>query len=214
MPIDACFSMAGFEPERQVPLATASSLLRELAQVTPIGAELPSFFSASPAEVGALEPIRIFEAAHPWLATLQPVLLSLDDVQWADELSLALFHYLVRAAGYADDDMTLMAASRPASGAAAFASSLEQAATGRVVTIQLGPLSREEASSSTAGLHRASIQLPRARLGARPGSPFWIQALVGSEGDIDASSLVTRRLRGATATPRRCSRCSPLQVAR
>jgi DNA-binding NarL/FixJ family response regulator len=198
MPIDACFSMAGFEPERQVPLATASNLLRELAQVTPIGAELPSFFSAS-AEVGALEPIRIFEAAHLALAALQPVLLRLDDVQWADELSLALFHYLVRAAGYADDEMTLMAASRPASAAAAFANSLEQAAPGRVATIELGPLSREEGVELAAGLAPSldpnSLELVWERA---QGSPFWIQALAGAEGDIDASSLVTRRLRGAT----------------
>jgi len=198
MPIDACFSIAGFEPERQIPLATASNLLKELAQVTPIGAELPSFFSASPPEAG-LEPIRIFEATHLALAALQPVLLSLDDVQWADELSLALFHYLVRAARYADDDMTLMAASRPASGAAAFADSLEQAAPGRVATIELGPLSRGEgielAARLAPSLDPNSLELVWER---SQGSPFWIQALVGGEGGIDASSLVTRRLRGAT----------------
>jgi DNA-binding CsgD family transcriptional regulator len=199
MRIDACFSMAGFEPERQVPLAAASSLLRELAYVVPVGGELASLFSTSSAEGGALEPIRVFEAAHLALTSLQPVLLSLDDLQWADELSLALCHYLVRAAAYADDNMMLMAASRSASAAAAFASSLEQIAPGRATTIELGPLSREEGVELAAGLAPSldpdSLELVWERA---QGSPFWIQALAGGEGDIDASSLVTRRLRGAT----------------
>lgn len=197
--VDASFAMTGFEPERQVPLATASILVRELGHVTPMGAELGALFSSSSAQMGQLEPIRIFEAAHLALAALQPVLISLDDVQWADELSLALCHYLVRAAAYAGDNMTFMAASRPASAAAAFASSLEQAAPGRVATIELGPLSRDEgvelAAELAPSLDPDSLELvwKRAR-----GLPFWIQALAGGEGEIDASALVTRRLRGAT----------------
>jgi DNA-binding NarL/FixJ family response regulator len=197
--VDACFSMAGFEPEQQVPLAAASSLLRELAHVVPVGGELASLFSTSSAERGALEPIRVFEAAHLALTSLQPVLLSLDDLQWADELSLALCHYLVRAAAYADDNMMLMAASRSASAAAAFASSLEQIAPGRATTIELGPLLREEgielAARLAPSLDPSSLELvcERAR-----GSPFWIEALVGAEGAMDAAALVTRRLRGAS----------------
>lgn len=199
VPVHASFAMTGFEPERQVPLATASTFLRELAHRMPIGEELGALFSSSPAQTGQLEPIRIFEAAHLALAALQPVLISLDDIQWADELSLALCHYLVRAAAYADDNMTLMAASRPASAAAAFASSLEQVAAGRVATIELGPLSREEgvelAAELAPNVDPDCLELVWQRA---QGSPFWIQALAGGEGEVDASALVTRRLRGAT----------------
>jgi DNA-binding NarL/FixJ family response regulator len=197
--VDACFSIAGFEPERQVPLAAASSLLRDLARLLPARGELTSLFSTSSVQTGALEPIRIFEATHLALTSLQPVLLSLDDLQWADEVSLALCHYLVRAAAYADDNMTLMAASRSASAAAAFASSLDQVAPGRTTTIELGPLSREEGIELAAwlapSLDPASLEhvWERAR-----GSPFWIEALVGAEGATDANALVTRRLRGAS----------------
>jgi DNA-binding NarL/FixJ family response regulator len=197
---DACFSMVGFEPERQVPLAAASSLLRELAGVRPSGAELTALFSDSPAETGTLQPIRIFEAAHLALAGLQPVLISVDDLQWADELSLALCHYLVRAAALAGDEITLLAASRPASSAAAFASSVEQVvAAGLAMTIELGPLSREEGVELAAGLAPSLEPGAAERVWERArGSPFWIEALVGAEGGVDASALVTRRLRGAS----------------
>ena len=197
--LDTCFSLGGFEPERQVPLAAASSLLRELG-ARPSGAELTAMFSDSPAETAALQPIRIFEAAHLVLAGLQPVLLTVDDLQWADELSLALCHYLVRAAAFAGDEITLLAASRQASTAAAFASSVEAVVSaGHALTIELGPLSREEGVELAAGLtpslepDAAEHVWERAR-----GSPFWIEALVGAEGGVDASALVTRRLRGAS----------------
>ena len=42
--VEASFSIVGFEPERQVPLAAASGLLRELARVPAGGAELASLF--------------------------------------------------------------------------------------------------------------------------------------------------------------------------
>ena len=169
---EACFSMVGFEAERQVPLAAASTLLRELARVRPSGAVLTALFSDASAKTGALQPIRIFEATHLALARLQPVLLSVDDLQWADELSLALCHYLVRAAAFAGDEMTVMAASRPASTAAAFASSVEQVVpAGRATTIELGPLSRRRASSWRSGSRRVSSRVPRSvsgnALGAR-----------------------------------------------
>jgi DNA-binding NarL/FixJ family response regulator len=197
---EASFSMMGFEPEQQVPLAAASSLLRELADVRPSGAELTALFSDSQAEMGALQPIRIFEAAHLALAGLQPVLLSVDDLQWADELSLALCHYLVRAAAYAGDELTLLAASRPASTAAAFASSVEQVvASGLATMIELGPLSREEGIELAAGLAPSLEPGAAERVWERArGSPFWIEALVSAEGGVDASALVTRRLRGAS----------------
>ena len=197
---EACFSMVGFEPERQVPLATASSLLRDLAGMRPSGAELTALFSDASAEMGALQPIRIFEAAHLALTGLQPVLLSVDDLQWADELSLALCHYLVRAAAYAGDEMTVIAASRPASTAAAFGSSIEQVVpAGRATTIELGPLSREEGIVLAAGVAPSLEPGAAERVWERArGFPFWIEALVGAEGGVDASALVTRRLRGAS----------------
>jgi len=48
--------------------------------------------------VAPLEPLRIFETAHRALRQVGRPLLLVDDLQWVDELSLALCHYLVRAA--------------------------------------------------------------------------------------------------------------------
>jgi DNA-binding NarL/FixJ family response regulator len=197
---DVCVSMAGFEPEQRVPLAAASSLLRELAGLQPSGAELTALFSDSPAKTGSLQPIRIFEAAHLALAGRQAVLLSLDDLQWADELSLALCHYLLRAAASAGDELTLLAASRPANSSAAFASSLEQVVPeGCATTIELGPLSRQEGVELVAELAPGLEVGVLERIWERArGSPFWIEALLSAEGEVDASALVTRRMRGAS----------------
>jgi DNA-binding NarL/FixJ family response regulator len=200
LPFETRFSVVGFEPEQQVPLAATASLLRELARVRESEARLSELFSQAQAGSGALQPIRVFEAAHLALSRVQPALLIVDDLQWVDELSLALCHYLVRAAGFAGDDMALLTASRPSGSVSAFASSIEQVVgSGRATTIELGPLSRAEgielavALAPSLGAGAAELVWERAE-----GSPFWIEALAGAEGETDASALVTRRLRGAS----------------
>ena len=62
----------------------------------------------------ALESMRIFEAAHRAARPLEPALLMIDDLQWVDERSLALCHYLVRAARDHDQPLTVFAAARSA----------------------------------------------------------------------------------------------------
>ena len=75
----------------------------------------------------ALESVRIFEAAHRAARPLEPALLTIDDLQWVDERSLALCHYLVRAARDHDQPLTIFAAARSAGGGREFLGWLEQA---------------------------------------------------------------------------------------
>jgi predicted ATPase len=94
------FAVTGYEPERQVPFAAASDLLRDLAESEAGRGRLGALlFEAPEEESPTLEPVRIFEAAHRALRSKGPALVLVDDVQWVDDLSLALCHYLVRAAG-------------------------------------------------------------------------------------------------------------------
>jgi DNA-binding CsgD family transcriptional regulator len=197
------FRLVGFEPESEVPLASASELLRELAGATPQGRRLEELvFGRGLEDTSPLEPIRIFESAHRALRAVGPALVLVDDLQWIDDLSLALCHYVVRAAHSTDQPLALIAVARPSPEATSFAASLRQLLSSeRVREIDLGPLGDAEA------LELANQLAPdlgddaaRALAAESGGSPFWLEALVRSGGtEVDAGRLVTARLRGASA---------------
>jgi class 3 adenylate cyclase/tetratricopeptide (TPR) repeat protein len=84
---------------RALPPAVACELARIVPDVTARLRDVPGA-AALPAEHGQL---ALMEAVRQFLAAVgssdAPVLLVLDDLHWADEGSLALLHYLSRAAG-------------------------------------------------------------------------------------------------------------------
>jgi DNA-binding CsgD family transcriptional regulator len=191
-----CLTIIGYEPERNVPLAAAASLLRTLTEVPGHGARLEGLLFR-PEEATALEPVRLFEAAHRAFRTLKRALLVIDDLQWMDELSYALCHYLVRAARDSRQGVAVFAASRLGERGAELADALPAE---RVTVIELTPLTREEgielALSIDAGLDpaRAHELWEAAR-----GSPFWLEALARARGAAGGlGQLLTVRLRGAS----------------
>jgi DNA-binding CsgD family transcriptional regulator len=193
--------VVGYEPEHQVPLAAAADLLRLLADVPELGARLNALVFESE-DASALEPVRIFELAHRALARKQPALLIVDDLQWVDELSLALCHYLVRAATAAGHHLALLVAARPSAQTTSFAASLSHVLpSDRVTTLELGPLSADEALELVSALAPRLDRGAARRLAAKGGgSPFWLEALVRTSGaELDAGQLVTARLAGASA---------------
>jgi DNA-binding CsgD family transcriptional regulator len=195
--------VVGYETEQQVPLAAAADLLRKLTELTPVGRRLGAVaFEAE--DVTALEPMRVFEATHRALASIEPVLLLVDDLQWIDELSLALCHYVVRAAEASEQQLTLIAAARPSAQAASFSASLARVLPDdRRRTLELGPLSEHEALEVVRGLAPAlDIAAAQSLAAQSGGSPFWLEALVRTGGTTaDAGQLVTARLKGAGADP-------------
>src|SRR6266542_2023856 len=113
-PLSNRFHVVGYEPEREVPFAAASNLLLALAATAPAARGLEALlFADDREEAAALQPLRIFESAHRALRTVGPALILVDDVQWIDDLSLALCHYLVRAAHDRGEALALMAGGRP-----------------------------------------------------------------------------------------------------
>lgn len=198
--IDHRLAIVGYEPERNVPLASAIGLLRTLSGQRDW---VPALFSG-PSHGGetALDPIRIFEAAHLAVDRLGRVLLTIDDLQWVDDLSLALCHYLVRAASMSGRPVALLAAARPSPVASSFASSLRQflGQPDQFTVLELGPLTVEEAISLVAGLAPATGPKRATELWSQAGgSPFWLEALVrASRAGLDPGEIVGERLRSLT----------------
>jgi DNA-binding CsgD family transcriptional regulator len=197
------FRVVGFEPEAEVPLAAVSELLRALAGATPQGRRFEELvFGAAPEDASPLEPIRVFESAHRALQAVGPALVLVDDLQWLDDLSLALCHYLVRAADATGDPLALIAVARPSPAAASFASSLRhRLPPEQVREIELEPLAEAEALELVKELAPRLTEDAAREVAARAaGSPFWLEALVRSVGaETDAGQLITARLRGASA---------------
>jgi DNA-binding CsgD family transcriptional regulator len=186
------FAVVGYEAEKDVPLAAAAGLLRQLS-AAPIEALL-----FGPHDATGLEPVRVFEAAHRAFRAFEPALLVVDDLQWVDELSLALCHYLIRAADASNQALVVFAASRSDGLGAALADGL---ATERVTSIELAPLSREEGIELVLGLgagfdrHLAGALWEQAN-----GSPFWLEALAKAGGVAPGlRQVLTSQLRGAGA---------------
>jgi DNA-binding NarL/FixJ family response regulator len=196
------FRVVGYEPERDVPLSAASDLLLALAATAGAVHGLEALlFGDDREDAAALQPLRIFESAHRALRLVGPALVVVDDVQWVDELSLALCHYLVRAAQDRGEPLALIAGGRPSPTLVSLGESLAQVLPPeRFRRLELGPLSSGEAlelvGTLDPGLADAAAREVVARSG---GSPFWLEALVRTAGaEVDAGRLVTARLRGAS----------------
>jgi DNA-binding CsgD family transcriptional regulator len=187
----------GYEPERHVPLAAAAQLLRRLTEVPEHGPRLEALLLHTD-EARALDPVRIFEAAHRSIRTLEPTLLAIDDLQWMDDLSYALCHYLIRAARESGQRIAVFASTRPGERGVELVSLLPDE---RVRRIKLAPLTLEE------GIELASAIDPsmdstkvRELWEIAKGSPFWLEALVrAGSASGGLSELLTVRMRGATS---------------
>jgi DNA-binding CsgD family transcriptional regulator len=196
------FRVVGYEPETLVPLAAASVLVRPLAGMSVAGRRLEQLLLETPAERSTLERLRIFEATHRALRAAGPALVVVDDLQWVDDLSLALFHFLLRAAETDGQSLALIAASRPSPKEAAFSASVENALQpDHVLRLELAPLSADEGVELVKALAPALAD-DEARMVATKagGSPFWLEALAQTQGaEATATRLVTARLRGCGA---------------
>lgn len=173
----------GYEPERAVPLAAARGLLQDLDA-------LP----ADPAAWTPSEPIRIFEAAYRGVKAAGPTLLTIDDTQWVDERSLALCHYLIRAAG-PSGDLVVLAAGRPGGAMSTFGASVLTVLgdSGRVEFLDLGPLDRDAGVRLVTELW-ADVGTKASDLWQRAaGSPYWLEVLAKARGDEGSGDRLRRR---------------------
>jgi DNA-binding CsgD family transcriptional regulator len=181
---DQCLQLTGYETEQAVPLAAASGVLRSLAGVGDEGARLEDLAFGRAGKPGSLDPLRVFEATHRALRALGRRVLVVDDAQWVDALSLALLHYLVRAAVDVGQPLALVTASRPSADTDRFAASVSAVLPPTALrTIELGGLQLEDGVALAQALAPQLTVDEAAELWrTASGSPFWLEALVRAGG--------------------------------
>ena len=196
---DRCLQFTGYEAEQPVPLAAAAGVLRSLAAVGEEGARLEDLVFGRTGDPGSLDPLRVFEATHRALRALGRRLLVVDDAQWVDELSLALLHYLVRAAVDVGERLGLVLASRPSAATDRFAASVAAVLPADGLRrIELGGLQLEDGVALAQALAPLMSADEAAELWrTASGSPFWLEALIRAGGTRpDQDRLLRARLGG------------------
>ncbi|MGH2766962.1 MAG: LuxR C-terminal-related transcriptional regulator, partial [Actinomycetota bacterium] len=189
----------GYEPERGVPLAAARNLLRKLTEVPEYGPRLEKLLLGTGADAGSAESLRVFEATHGAITTVYPAVIQVDDLQWADPSSIALLHFLLRAAAADDRPMALVAAARPSPPSRSLVDAVSRLLPAqRARTLELGPLDREAGLRLVRDMAPSLSDAEAAGMWQRAGgSPFWLEVLARSAGgEVDAADVVTARMRG------------------
>lgn len=200
-PIALRVGVAGHEPERGLPLAVGRDLIRSLASSGGRAQECLEPFIATSTVGDRPEWAGLFEAVHRAVSLSGPLVVAVDDLQWSDQPSIALLHYLARGAEADGDPLCLVLAGRPSHTLSALGASLERLLTDRLIHIQLGPLDDDDAlaivRSVNSGLDQGAAERAASRSG---GSPFWCEVLAMADTDItDIAQLVSDRLRGVSA---------------
>jgi len=186
----------GFEPSQSVPLAAAAGLVRMLADQPGAGGDLRRLVFGSMAQ-DAREPLRIYEAAHRALAFSVPILIAVDDLQWVDDLSLGLIHYLLRAGAASRHDVLVIAVARPSAAAETFANGIKSILpVPGVADLRLGPLAVHEGVQLAQALDSSLDEAGATGLWRRAkGSPFWLQSLAGERNGAEPSRAIADLLR-------------------
>lgn len=183
---------AGHEPEAGLAYGAISDVPRSLR-----GPDADRWRELMLSGEGDALALRIAEAAHRAL-TNRPTLLVVDDLQWVDEASTAVLHYLVRGAWSAGQPLAVLLAARPARTAITLGDSLLGLVGPAGLRIDLGPLDREAARAL---VRQASGDPDTAFADAlhrrAAGSPFWLVAL-SRDGDREIGSMLGSRLRSAS----------------
>ena len=186
--------MAGYEPSQSIPLSATAGLLRRLTKVPTHGAVLERL-AFGREEQPTRDPLRVFEATVRATASLGPLLISIDDLQWVDEQSLALVDYLLRST--VGQPLIMVAAARPSPASAAFRARAEAMLPAeRWSCVELGPLRLADGQSLARAIDGTLDEEAASNLWRRArGSPFWLEVLAHTRGGGIPSVAIEDRFR-------------------
>ncbi|MEX1171774.1 MAG: LuxR C-terminal-related transcriptional regulator [Chloroflexota bacterium] len=188
---DVRISLVGYELERSVPLGAARPLIAATEGI-------PTESSADgQRDRPWFEPVRLFEAAFQALSARGDVLVTLDDLQWMDATSVALYHYLLRAAEHGRSNLTILAAGRPTPEVSQVLDAFTRliADPERSCVVTLDPLNEAAGTALVRSLIPGVDPTRALELWAiAGGSPFWITAMTRSgRGSIQEATAVRLR---------------------
>ena len=187
--------VSGFEPTESTPFAAVGDLVRRLAGVADHGPRLEALVFGTDGRGGQVLPV--FEAAHRAMTAFGSMIVSIDDLQWVDAQSVAMLHYLVRAAESARQPLAVVAAARPSAAGVTFAKGIDAALPeARRVAIELGGLGRDAGLAMARSIDPQLDDAAAEELWQRAsGSPFWLETLTRDRGAASIVNLVADRLR-------------------
>lgn len=181
--------IGGYEAERSVPLAAARSFLQRA---------VPDWVTHE-GDAAAL-----FEKTFRVLVGAGKAALLVDDLQWLDETTFGLSHWLARAAAEEGVPLLLVMASRPGEEATRMTLSLERVLNrsrpASFRRIALGPLSRDEGVALAVSIDESLGGEAAVRAWEKAGGiPFWIEVLASHGLQRDVGNLIEERMAGAGA---------------
>jgi DNA-binding CsgD family transcriptional regulator/tetratricopeptide (TPR) repeat protein len=197
-------AVSAYEPEMSLPFSLGHDLTRALARSSPAAGQILDPVIAP--EPGGPQPdwSSVFEAAHRAAGVHDSLLISIDDLQWSDERSTALIHYLVRGAQADGDSLALVIGGRRSTAVSALISSLERLVGDGLTRVTLGPLDHRSTVALARAVNPALDRRAAAAAADRSGgSPFWCELLSRArDADADVARIVADRLStaGADAT--------------
>ena len=120
---------------------------------------LPNILTTTPPAVGAVEHGRLFEAVAALLeqlAAARPLLVVLEDLHWADEMTVRLLAFVGRRVAHTRVLIAVTARAEETDESPALAAALDElAGDGRVTTLALAPLARADTDALVRALARS-----------------------------------------------------------
>ncbi len=192
--------VAGFEPIEPIPLAAVGDLVRRLATVPDHGPRLEALVFGSANRHGPTA-LPVFEAAHRAVVAFGPLVIAVDDLQWVDTQSMALLHYLIRAAESTRHPLVVIGAARPSAAAVTFTKGIDgPLPDARRLAIELRGLPRDAGVALARAIDEHLDERAAEDMWRRAaGSPFWLEALARERHAANALDLVRDWLRTLTA---------------
>lgn len=192
-------AVSAYEPEMRLPFSLGHDLTRALARSSPAAGQILDPILAPKPGGPPPDWTSVFEAAHRAAGVHDSLVITIDDLQWSDERSTALIHYLVRGAEADGDPLALVVAGRRSLALGALASALDRLLGDRLTRVKLGPLDQRSTIALARAVNPALDPRDAAAVADRSGgSPFWTGLLAAARNDeAEAAPIVADRLSAA-----------------